>query len=86
MDNLGDLVVIVPGRRAGDPGSNPRPGENVSLKLLTSTCQMVILKAKILYIYSTLVRLVTVLKFVKLTPTTQAGKYQFTKLALVLRS
>ena len=24
----GGLVVIVPARRAGDPGSNPGPGEN----------------------------------------------------------
>ena len=28
MDRLGDLVVIAPSRRAGDPGSNPGPGEN----------------------------------------------------------
>ena len=34
MDHLGGLVVIVPARRAGDPGSNPGPGENFSLKLL----------------------------------------------------
>ena len=34
---------------AGDPGSNPGPGENFSLKLLISTCQMVILKAKIAF-------------------------------------
>ena len=29
-----DLVVIAPTRRAGNPGSNPRPGENFSLKLI----------------------------------------------------
>ena len=34
MDRLGGLVVIAPARRAGDPGSNTGPGENVSLKLL----------------------------------------------------
>ena len=28
MDRLGDLVVIVPARRAGEPGSNPGPGDN----------------------------------------------------------
>ena len=33
MDRLGGLVVIAPARRAGDPGSNPGPGENFSLKL-----------------------------------------------------
>ena len=27
MDRLGGLVVIAPARRAGDPGSNPGPGE-----------------------------------------------------------
>ena len=27
-------MVIAPARRAGDPGSNPVPGENFSLKLL----------------------------------------------------
>ena len=43
MDRLGGLVVIAP--------ANPGPGENFSLKLLKSTCQMVILKAKIIYIY-----------------------------------
>ena len=47
MDRLGGLVVTAPARRAVDPGSNPGPGENFSLKLLISTCQMVILKAKI---------------------------------------
>ena len=46
MDRLGGLVVIAPARRAGDPGSNPGPGENFSLKLLISTCQMVILETK----------------------------------------
>ena len=35
MHRLGSLVVIAPARRAGDPGSNPGPGENFSLKLLT---------------------------------------------------
>ena len=44
-------MVIAPARRAGDLGSNPGPGENFSLKLLISTCQLVILKAKIIYIY-----------------------------------
>ena len=34
MDRLGGLVVIAPARRAGDPGSNPRPGENFSLNIL----------------------------------------------------
>ena len=34
MDRLGGLVIIAPARRAGDPGSNPGPVENVSLKLL----------------------------------------------------
>ena len=35
MDCLGGLVVIVPALlRAGDPGSNPGPGEKFSLKLL----------------------------------------------------
>ena len=33
MDRLGGLVVVAPARRAGDPGSNPGPGENFSLKL-----------------------------------------------------
>ena len=28
VDRLGGLVVIAPARRAGDPGSNPSPGEN----------------------------------------------------------
>ena len=50
MDRLGGLAVIAPASRAGDPGSNPGPGENFPLKLLISTCQMVILKAKIIYI------------------------------------
>ena len=40
-------LVREPARRAGDPGSNPGPGENFSLKLLISIYQMVILKAKI---------------------------------------
>ena len=34
MDRLGGLVVIVPARRAGDPGLNPGSGEIFSLKLL----------------------------------------------------
>ena len=34
MDRLGSWVVIAPARRAGAPGSNPGPGDNVSLKLL----------------------------------------------------
>ena len=28
-------LVSAPERRSGDPGSNPGPGENFSLKLLT---------------------------------------------------
>ena len=28
VDRLGGLVVIAPTRRAGDPGSNPGPGDN----------------------------------------------------------
>ena len=28
VDCLGGLVVIAPARRAGDPGTNPGPGEN----------------------------------------------------------
>ena len=28
VDLPGGLVVIAPARRAGDPGSNPGPGEN----------------------------------------------------------
>ena len=51
VDRLGGLVVIAPARTAGDPGSNPGPGENFSLKLLISTYQIVILKTKIIYIY-----------------------------------
>ena len=42
MNRLGGLVVIAPARRAGDPGSNPGPGENFSLKLLifyVSSCR-----------------------------------------------
>ena len=42
-------MVIAPARRAGDPDSNPGPGKNFSRKLLISTCQMVILKAKITF-------------------------------------
>ena len=34
MDRLDGLVVIAPARIAGDPGSIPGPGENISLKLL----------------------------------------------------
>ena len=34
VNRLGGLVVIAPAHRAGDPGSNPGPGENFSLKLL----------------------------------------------------
>ena len=29
VDCLGGLVVIAPARRAGDPGSNSGPGENL---------------------------------------------------------
>ena len=42
-------MVIAAARRAGDPGSNPGPGENFSLKLLISTYQIVILKTKIAF-------------------------------------
>ena len=38
VDRLGGVVVIEPARRAGDPGLNPGPGENFSLKFLISTC------------------------------------------------
>ena len=51
MDRLGGLVVIAPARRARDSGSSPGPDEIFSLKLLISTFQMVILKAKIIYTY-----------------------------------
>ena len=34
MDLLGGLVVIAPARRAGDPGSNPGPGENFFSKII----------------------------------------------------
>ena len=34
MDHLGVQLFRAPVRRAGDPGSNPGPGENFSLKLL----------------------------------------------------
>ena len=51
VDILGGLMVAAPARKAGDPGSNPGPGDNFSLKLLILTCQMVILKSKITYIY-----------------------------------
>ena len=34
MDRLGSVVVIAPAHRAGDPGSNPGPGDNCSLNLL----------------------------------------------------
>ena len=37
MDRLGGLVVIMLARKAGDPGSNPGPGENFSLKLLKTS-------------------------------------------------
>ena len=49
LNRLGDLVVIAPARRSGDPDSHPGPGENISHKLLKSTCQMVILKVKITF-------------------------------------
>ena len=42
-------MVIAPARIAAGPGSNPGPGENFFLKLLISTCQMVILKANITF-------------------------------------
>ena len=31
VDRLGNLVGIAPARRAGDPGSNPGPGEDFFL-------------------------------------------------------
>ena len=34
MNHLGGIVVIAPARRAGDPCSNPGPGENFFPKLL----------------------------------------------------
>ena len=34
VDRLSGLVVIALARRAGDPGSNPGPGDNFSHKLL----------------------------------------------------
>ena len=34
VDRLGGLVIIVPARRAGDPGLNPGPARIFSLKLL----------------------------------------------------
>ena len=40
MDRLGGLVVIMPVRRAGDPGSNPGPGENFSLKKIFNRAKM----------------------------------------------
>ena len=46
MDRLGGLVVIADVRRAGDPGSNPSPGENFSLKLLIYNLSDNHLKAK----------------------------------------
>ena len=33
-----DQLVRAPARKAGDPGSNPGPGENFSLKLTKITC------------------------------------------------
>ena len=56
MDRLGGLVIIAPARRAGDPGSNPGPDENFSLKCLISTCQIVIMKAKFTYIHTISIR------------------------------
>ena len=44
MDRLGGLVVIAP---AGDPGSNPGPGETFSLKLLMYDLSEGYSKAKI---------------------------------------
>ena len=52
MDRLGGLVVIAPARRAGGPGSfESWSRREFSLKLLISTCQMVILEVKIPYIH-----------------------------------
>ena len=47
VDRLGGLVVIAPERRAGDPGSNPGPGENFYLKLLIYDLSEGYSKAKI---------------------------------------
>ena len=47
-DRLGGLVVKVPARRAGDPGSIPGPGENFSLKLLIYDLSEGYSKARIL--------------------------------------
>ena len=52
MDCLGSLVVIAPARRTGDPGSNPCPGENFSLKLLIIK---IIFSASILFKISSMV-------------------------------
>ena len=41
VDRLGGSVVIAPARRAGDPGSNPGPGENFSLKLFIQIYMLV---------------------------------------------
>ena len=46
VGRLSCLVVIAPACRAGDPGSNPDPGKNFSLKLTTHDYQMIILKTK----------------------------------------
>ena len=46
MDRLGGLVVIAPAHRAGDPGSNPGPGENFSLKLLIYIISYLLIKLK----------------------------------------
>ena len=42
-------MVITPASGAGNPGSNPGPGENFSVKLLISTYQIDILKTKIAF-------------------------------------
>ena len=40
-------MVIAPVRRAGDPGSNPGPGENFSLKLFIIIIIIIIIYLKI---------------------------------------
>ena len=57
VDRLGGLVVRVLAHRAGHLVTNPGPGENFFSKLLFTTYQTVILKAKFssnLIIYSVL--------------------------------
>ena len=39
VDCLGCLVVIAPARRAGDPGSNPGPGQNFFSLIINKTIE-----------------------------------------------